>query len=31
LLGVNRAVLADHADPAEARIRISWREDLLIA
>jgi tRNA(Ile)-lysidine synthase len=31
LLGVNRAALTDPADPAEARIRIIWREDLLLA
>ena len=31
LLGVNRAALTDPADPTGARIRIIWREDLLIA
>ena len=31
LLGVNRAALTGLADAAEARIRIIWREDLLIA
>ncbi|WP_409934738.1 tRNA lysidine(34) synthetase TilS [Paraburkholderia sp. BCC1884] len=31
LLGVNRATIPDPMSPGEARVRISWREDLLIA
>jgi tRNA(Ile)-lysidine synthase len=31
LLGVNRAALPEQVDAAEPRIRIIWREDLLIA
>ncbi|HEX7932645.1 MAG TPA: tRNA lysidine(34) synthetase TilS, partial [Paraburkholderia sp.] len=30
-LGVNRAALPTHAPPTEARVRIVWREDWLIA
>ncbi|MFM0627686.1 tRNA lysidine(34) synthetase TilS [Paraburkholderia xenovorans] len=31
LLGINRAVLPEQADEAESRVKIVWREDLLIA
>ena len=31
LLGVNRAALPEQADAAGQRVRIIWREDLLIA
>jgi tRNA(Ile)-lysidine synthase len=31
LLGVNRAALPDQVDEAETRVKIIWREDLLIA
>ncbi|WP_341315091.1 tRNA lysidine(34) synthetase TilS [Paraburkholderia sp. IMGN_8] len=31
LLGVNRAALSGHVDPAGSSVKIIWREDLLIA